>query len=218
MDFIYRGVELVLLQEGQISSVRNKHISKLKQGKGLFWLSLLIKEWKDKRWAGEGRSQFDFLFGFIFCFSGSMLGNPLPVPLCHERARGEILGLQITMEMVLTSTSNGQVIYNAQERNWPTSPKKQRGRTFIAVWKNYSVTILFFFSIGNGSSFRRMNYLLTSLPVSLWCQYPKVAHPLPCVLTMLGCRPSLPTWGLYVWERLSGGRTWLSFVSAWLAM
>lgn len=44
VDFIYRRVELVLLQEGQISSVRNKYISKLKQGKGLFWLSLLIKE------------------------------------------------------------------------------------------------------------------------------------------------------------------------------
>jgi len=38
VDFIYRRVEVVLLQEGRISSVTNKEISKLKQGKGLFWL------------------------------------------------------------------------------------------------------------------------------------------------------------------------------------
>lgn len=65
VDFIYRRVELVPLQEGRISSVRNKEISKLKQGKGLFCLCLLIKEeLKVKRWAGEGRSEFHLLFGF----------------------------------------------------------------------------------------------------------------------------------------------------------
>lgn len=58
MNLIYSRVELVLQQEGHISSMRSKEISKLKQGKALFWLCLLIRikeGLKGKIWAGERR-------------------------------------------------------------------------------------------------------------------------------------------------------------------
>lgn len=95
VDFIYRRVELVLLQEGCISSVRNKEISKLKQGKGLFWLCLLIKEeLKGERWGGKGdQSLICCLASVCNWFSGSFLGNPLPVPQVSRKSKGRNPGV-----------------------------------------------------------------------------------------------------------------------------
>lgn len=143
----------------------------------------------------EIRVWFAVWLWFVTVFSGSLLGNSLPVPLVSRKSKGRNLGVTDVYGNVINFSQQRASYLECSREGLPCWPKKHTEKNCYSSGMLENTVLRPSFVV-NDSSFRTINYVLTSLPVSLWHQKHPALRQLVLHLVSLPRWAADPPWQL----------------------